>query len=176
MVSRLVEQNNHSSSEHKTSVADFDHLHQIQSHILLSELPEPPIPLSEIGPIPPPPMFSTPSPTNVGGRPHILQSNSSNITTKSFLHPTDYNQCDFGDDDDSDLYRYPDDFEDEFITQQNINTMRIEEIPIREPVLNAVPKKSALKKKSSSGSSTPSNQETLSRPLIVRQENSSNSG
>ena len=34
------------------------------------ELPEPPIPLSEIGPIPPPPMFSTPSPTLIGGRPH----------------------------------------------------------------------------------------------------------
>lgn len=30
---------------------------------MLSELPEPPIPLSEIGPIPPPPMFSSPSPT-----------------------------------------------------------------------------------------------------------------
>ena len=28
----------------------------------MMELPEPPIPLSEIGPIPPPPMFSTPSP------------------------------------------------------------------------------------------------------------------
>lgn len=31
--------------------------------IFLSELPEPPIPVSEIGPIPPPAMFSTPSPT-----------------------------------------------------------------------------------------------------------------
>lgn len=31
--------------------------------IYLSELPEPPIPVSEIGPIPPPAMFSTPSPT-----------------------------------------------------------------------------------------------------------------
>lgn len=31
--------------------------------LMLSELPEPPIPLSEIGPIPPPPMFSSPSPT-----------------------------------------------------------------------------------------------------------------
>jgi hypothetical protein len=30
--------------------------------LTLSELPEPPIPLSEIGPIPPPPMFSSPSP------------------------------------------------------------------------------------------------------------------
>lgn len=33
--------------------------------IFLSELPEPPIPVSEIGPIPPPAMFSTPSPTAV---------------------------------------------------------------------------------------------------------------
>lgn len=32
-------------------------------HYMLSELPEPPIPVSEIGPIPPPPMFSSPSPT-----------------------------------------------------------------------------------------------------------------
>lgn len=31
--------------------------------LTLSELPEPPIPVSEIGPIPPPPMFSSPSPT-----------------------------------------------------------------------------------------------------------------
>ena len=38
--------------------------------VLLSELPEPPIPVSEIGPIPPPPMFSTPSPTLIAGRPH----------------------------------------------------------------------------------------------------------
>lgn len=38
--------------------------------VMLSELPEPPIPVSEIGPIPPPPMFSTPSPTLIAGRPH----------------------------------------------------------------------------------------------------------
>lgn len=38
--------------------------------VMLSELPEPPIPVSEIGPIPPPPMFSTPSPTLVAGRAH----------------------------------------------------------------------------------------------------------
>ncbi|OAD61368.1 Phosphatase and actin regulator 1 [Eufriesea mexicana] len=34
-----------------------------QNTLMLSELPEPPIPLSEIGPIPPPPMFSSSSPT-----------------------------------------------------------------------------------------------------------------
>lgn len=33
--------------------------------LMLSELPEPPIPLNEIGPIPPPPMFSSPSPTTL---------------------------------------------------------------------------------------------------------------
>lgn len=41
-----------------------------KGHMILSELPEPPIPLSEIGPIPPPPMFSTPSPTLVAGKAH----------------------------------------------------------------------------------------------------------
>lgn len=44
------------------------HLHQMAQHgpgntLMLSDLPEPPIPVSEIGPIPPPPMFSSPSPT-----------------------------------------------------------------------------------------------------------------
>ena len=34
------------------------------------ELPDPPIHISDIGPIPPPPMFSTPSPTMIAGRPH----------------------------------------------------------------------------------------------------------
>lgn len=34
------------------------------------ELPEPPIHISDIGPIPPPPMFSSPSPTLIAGRPH----------------------------------------------------------------------------------------------------------
>lgn len=49
--------------------SDGHHMHhQMPSHILLSELPEPPIPVSEIGPIPPPPMFSTPSPTMMTSR------------------------------------------------------------------------------------------------------------
>lgn len=42
----------------------------VGNNVMLSELPEPPISVSEIGPIPPPPMFSSPSPTMVGGRPH----------------------------------------------------------------------------------------------------------
>lgn len=42
----------------------------VGNNIMLSELPEPPISVSEIGPIPPPPMFSTPSPTMISGRAH----------------------------------------------------------------------------------------------------------
>lgn len=42
----------------------------IGNNVMLSELPEPPISVSEIGPIPPPPMFSSPSPTMIAGRPH----------------------------------------------------------------------------------------------------------
>lgn len=171
----LGDDNNHSGREHNFSGTDSDN--QIQSHILLSELPEPPIPLSEIGPIPPPPMFSTPSPINIGGRQHHLQSNSSNITSTSFLHATnlDCNQCDYEDEEDSDLYRYPDDSDDEFTTTQNINTMRIEEIPIKEPVFNAVPKKSALKKKFTGGSSSLklSNQDN---PRLLHQDNNLSSG
>lgn len=35
--------------------------HPGQSSLMLSELPEPPIPVSEVGPIPPPAMFSSPA-------------------------------------------------------------------------------------------------------------------
>lgn len=35
--------------------------HPGHSSLMLSDLPEPPIPVSEVGPIPPPPMFSSPA-------------------------------------------------------------------------------------------------------------------
>lgn len=95
-------------------------------------------------------------------------------------HQLEYDY-DYDDQDEADryadeLYRYQDDSEEEYM--QNINTMRVEEIPVKEPMLNAVPKKSALKKRGSganSGSSTPSNQDTSNRPLVVRQDNNSSS-
>ncbi|XP_065217089.1 phosphatase and actin regulator 1-like isoform X3 [Planococcus citri] len=43
-----------------TSSSSYQNASQV---LTLLELPEPPIPVSEIGPIPPPPMFSSPSPT-----------------------------------------------------------------------------------------------------------------
>lgn len=174
---QIVESNCQGNEQKQIENSEYKLRHQLQSHIVLSELPEPPIPLSEIGPIPPPPMFSTPSPTT-GGR--VLAIKSQNVTNVNLLHPPqlDYNEYEY-EEDDSDLYHYPDDgdSEDEYILQQNINTMRVEEIPVKEPMLNAVPKKSALKKKSSGVASGPStsNQDVLNRPLVVRQDNNSSS-
>lgn len=93
------------------------------------------------------------------------------------MHPQqiDYNDYDYDDQDDIDGDDI--DSEEEYMyqmqQQQNIDTMRVEEIPVKEPMLNAMPKKSALKKKSSgSGSSTPSsNSDAANRPLVVRQDN-----
>lgn len=158
------------------------HHHQTPSHILLSELPEPPIPLSEIGPIPPPPMFSTPSPT--GDRMQAHKTNgtmagSGNMGLIGMNHQhqhivVDYNDYDYDDQDDpeDDI-----DSDEEYmfhVQNPNVDTRRIEEIPVNEPSLNAVPKKSALKKKpGSSAPGTPSAHDASNRPLLVRQDNNS---
>lgn len=175
----FLEGNCQPGCEHSTN--GNSEYNQHQNHIVLSELPEPPIPLSEIGPIPPPPMFSTPSPTNLTNRSQNLQSNNMISTNLNLLHPPnmDYNEYDYDEEEEeeSDLYRYSEDIdsEEEYVLQKNIASMRVEEIPVKEPVLNAVPIKSALKKKNScDGASAQSNQDTTSRPLIVRQDNSSN--
>ncbi|KAM7358437.1 uncharacterized protein ACRADG_003417 isoform 2-T2 [Cochliomyia hominivorax] len=154
--------------------------------VMLSELPEPPIPVSEIGPIPPPPMFSTPSPTLVAGRPHGPGA----INDKDYQPYDDYDN-DNEDDNGSDIdYNYQ-------TYSNHIDTQRIEEIPAKEPKLNAVPLKSALKKKPGQNSSSPatpisdhsnangtlpqgmgmgnnsnnsSGSSTNQRPLVVRQD------
>lgn len=53
-----------------------------------------------------------------------------------------------------------------------IDTSRVDEIPAKEPKFNAVPLKSALKKKGSgSGPGTPQNTPTQeNRPLTIRQD------
>ncbi|XP_060529568.1 phosphatase and actin regulator 3-like isoform X2 [Cylas formicarius] len=125
---------------------------------ILSELPEPPIPVSEIGPIPPPPMFSSPSPM-----PHRQSSPLPN--------PGDYDYEENDEDEDYDpeyddensyMYRMPQ-------PDPAIDTSRIDEIPAKEPKFNAMPLKSALKKKNSSG--TPQGTPTQeNRPLTIRQQ------
>ncbi|XP_063378032.1 phosphatase and actin regulator 3 isoform X3 [Cydia fagiglandana] len=104
--------------------------------LVLSELPEPPIALSEIGPIPPPPMFSSPSPTR-----HHHQHQQ-------------HTHEDSEDEDDADS-------EEELPVT---DTSRVEEIPPKEPSFNAVPLKSALKKRTGDAG-TP-----LATPLAPRQD------
>ncbi|XP_058053459.1 uncharacterized protein LOC131205397 isoform X2 [Anopheles bellator] len=225
------------------AAAQYQHQHQHQhghhlpNHIVLSELPEPPIPVSEIGPIPPPPMFSTPSPTLVGGRPHggggggggggsgggssaggsiggaasvgggsggggaggigggggggggvggisgpgsgsasggggggqppNVHSTGSNSSIMSNIIPLDMNDYDYDDHENNDHEEVDSDEDYMYPMSQpnpNIDTNRIDEIPAKEPNINAVPLKSALKKKGSNpGTPTQDN-----RALAVR--------
>ncbi|XP_048522939.1 phosphatase and actin regulator 4B isoform X2 [Dendroctonus ponderosae] len=126
---------------------------------ILSELPEPPIPVSEIGPIPPPPMFSSPSPQ--------LRRPPSPLP-----NPADYDYEDNEDDDDYDvecdeensyMYRMPQ-------PDPAIDTSRIDEIPAKEPRFNAMPLKSALKKKNSGGLTPQGTPTQENKPLGVRQQ------
>ncbi|XP_041768477.1 uncharacterized protein LOC121591706 isoform X4 [Anopheles merus] len=180
--------------------------HGLPNHIVLSELPEPPIPVSEIGPIPPPPMFSTPSPTLAGtrshgssaggvsmggsggggggggggssssgggggiaggGQPPNVHSTSSNSSIMSNLIPLDMNDYDYDDHENNDQEEIDSDEDYMYPMSQpnpNIDTNRIDEIPAKEPNINAVPLKSALKKKGSNpGTPTQDN-----RALAVR--------
>lgn len=129
-------------------------------NLMLSELPEPPIPLSEIGPIPPPPMFSSPSPTSLCRQQQQQQS-------------LPLSDCE-DDDEDADV----EDEDDSMYGFRNVHsdpvfdTSRVEEIPAKEPKFHAMPLKSALKKKGpGSGPGTPQNTPTQeNRPLTLRQE------
>ncbi|KAH8302121.1 hypothetical protein KR044_003029, partial [Drosophila immigrans] len=131
--------------------------------VMLSELPEPPIPVSEIGPIPPPPMFSTPSPTLIAGRPH----------GPGAMNDQDYQQDYDYDDHDPDQDEL--DSDDEYAPYGGVagnhvrvmDTQRVEEIPAKEPKPNAVPLKSALKKKGPAANSA-------STPVTPTQEHHSN--
>ncbi|EEB19145.1 phosphatase and actin regulator, putative [Pediculus humanus corporis] len=142
--------------------------------LTLSELPEPPIPVSEIGPIPPPPMFSSPSPT-------LLLRQDTGIHNVVSLDLPDYSY-----EGPDDVETDPDDLESEDVDNMvfrfpqpdpNIDTSRVEEIPAKEPKFHAMPLKSALKKKGNSGGGG-SGQVTSSqgtptqenRPLQIRQE------
>ncbi|XP_011250843.1 phosphatase and actin regulator 2 isoform X1 [Camponotus floridanus] len=127
-----------------------------QNTLMLSELPEPPIPLSEIGPIPPPPMFSSPSPTLLARQRQIPLSD---------CEDEDEEDIDVEEEDDMYVFR---------VSQPDpaIDTSRVEEIPAKEPKFHAVPLKSVLKKRGSgSGPGTPQNTPTQeNRPLTLRQE------
>ncbi|XP_054006983.1 phosphatase and actin regulator 2 isoform X8 [Hylaeus anthracinus] len=132
-----------------------------QNTMMLSELPEPPIPLSEIGPIPPPPMFSSSSPTLLLAK----QRQTRNPLSSDYEEEEDEEDFDVEDDDNMYVVR---------MSQPDpaIDTSRVEEIPAKEPKFHAVPLKSVLKKRGSgSGPGTPQNTPTQeNRPLTLRQE------
>ncbi|XP_034182502.1 phosphatase and actin regulator 2 isoform X8 [Osmia lignaria lignaria] len=132
-----------------------------QNTLMLSELPEPPIPLSEIGPIPPPPMFSSTSPTLLLAKQRQIR----NPLSSDYEDEEDEEDFDVEEEDNMYVARMsqPD---------PSIDTSRVEEIPAKEPKFHAVPLKSVLKKRSSgSGPGTPQNTPTQeNRPLTLRQE------
>ncbi|XP_014258856.1 phosphatase and actin regulator 2 isoform X2 [Cimex lectularius] len=102
-----------------------------EQHLTLSELPEPPIPVSEIGPIPPPPMFSNIS--------HPLSSDLTDYPYEDSIENEVYSEGEGSESDETSSLR---------LSQPNpsIDTTRVEEIPAKEPKFHAVPLKSALKK------------------------------
>lgn len=125
------------------STAESGGAGNLEEQLMLSELPEPPIALSDIGPIPPPPMFSSPSPTRHHHQHALAQ------------HPH------------SDSEESDEPEEDEVEPLTLADTSRVEEIPPKEPIFGAVPLKSALKKPrpTASPASTP-----LATPLAPRQD------
>lgn len=142
------------------------------------ELPEPPIHISDIGPIPPPPMFSSPSPTLIAGRPHgpaVLGLSHHDYDGERSISPRSlvifHNEAHFFFTDDEEL-----DSDDEFMSyptpNPHIDTNRVDEIPAKEPKFNAVPLKSALKKKTSNPNTPTQEGTTANKTLIERQGNS----
>ncbi|XP_076228408.1 phosphatase and actin regulator 2 isoform X8 [Nomia melanderi] len=132
-----------------------------QNPLMLSELPEPPIPLSEIGPIPPPPMFSSSSPTLLLAKQRQIR----NTLSSDYEDEEDEEDFDVEEEDNMFVFR---------MTQPDpgIDTSRVEQIPAKEPKFHAVPLKSVLKKRGSgSGPGTPQNTPTQeNRTLTLRQE------
>ncbi|XP_013784700.1 phosphatase and actin regulator 2-like isoform X2 [Limulus polyphemus] len=111
-----------------TSLLDLPNLEQVPSNdedLTWSALPDPPIGVNEIGPIPPPPMFSSPSPC-FGKK--TIDSSDSAIENIEDLPQLD-SSCVL------------------LIPQPDVDISVVQEVPAKEPQLKAVPKKSALKKR-----------------------------
>ncbi|KAK8731039.1 hypothetical protein OTU49_007767 [Cherax quadricarinatus] len=180
-------------------------------HHHVAHLPEPPIPVSEIGPIPPPPMFSSPSPvvhprshppppyhppTSVAGAGvqnavgHNLSNSEYGVikdddvigeAANGILGWFEARMAEFANADDD----VEDDDEGTDVdgvvyfnsSLGHFDTSQVEEVPAREPRLDAKPLKSALKKKNPSGTANgsagtpPAGTPTDgSKPLSVRQD------
>ncbi|XP_060853959.1 phosphatase and actin regulator 4-B isoform X2 [Rhopalosiphum padi] len=150
--------------------------HPGHSSLMLSDLPEPPIPVSEVGPIPPPPMFSSPAQQSYLYQHNNRQNHRTNDNNDEEMEMAT-NEDDY-DDDDYDEEEEEDDDEDEIDDDDDSNGFRIrsrhsfpshiEQIPAKEPVFNAQPLKSALKKPSTPNQSQESSQllNGANRPVV----------
>ncbi|XP_054724119.1 phosphatase and actin regulator 4B-like isoform X3 [Uloborus diversus] len=121
---------------HNVSLLNLPDVEEVPSHdgeTILSVLPEPPISVNDIGLIPPPPMFSNPSPPIISK----FHSQSDPSEDQSDLEDVDSSDVDSQ----SPCIVY--------VGQHDPPTAsNVEEIPAKEPhPMNAMPKKSALKKK-----------------------------
>lgn len=169
-----------SASEYNSNEqAYMDHHH-------VAHLPEPPIPVSEIGPIPPPPMFSSPSPVvHPRSHPPPPYHPPTSVAGAGVQNAMGHNlsNSEYGDDDIEDV---DEGTEVDGVVFYNTNhgpyvdTSRVEEVPAREPRLDAKPLKSALKKKNPSGTANgsagtpPAGTPTDGgKPLTVRQDGNS---
>ncbi|VVC44311.1 Hypothetical protein CINCED_3A003090 [Cinara cedri] len=153
--------------------------HPGHSSLMLSELPEPPIPVSEVGPIPPPPMFSSPAQQSYLYQHNDRQNNRSNDnnvedmdmgTNEDEYDDEDYDEEEEDDDDDDDEVDDDDDDSNGFRIRSRHNfPSHIEQIPAKEPVFNAQPLKSALKKPSTPNQSHQESSQLLNganRPVV----------
>ncbi|XP_042897503.1 phosphatase and actin regulator 1 isoform X5 [Parasteatoda tepidariorum] len=131
----LTSQNNAIPVIHNVSLLNLPDVEEVPSHdgeIILSSLPEPPISVNDIGPIPPPPMFSNPSP--------LLLSK---------FHSHSVESSDDAEERNAPEVKMPVPCV-VYVTQREptVDFSSVEEIPAKEPhPMSAMPKKSALKKK-----------------------------
>ncbi|XP_057379226.1 LOW QUALITY PROTEIN: serine-rich adhesin for platelets-like [Daphnia carinata] len=144
--------------------------HSVQA--LMTDLPEPPIGVTEIGPIPPPPMFSSPSPVLPPRGAHSAPPPTHGIhlahlappavasSSPNLLTNVGHDLSDLQDDD------VPEESVDDSDSERGVppaaNWVRAQ--GPKEPSLHAKPLKSALKKPSGSGSSVSNSPSTPSTP------------
>ncbi|XP_050440351.1 phosphatase and actin regulator 4B-like isoform X2 [Adelges cooleyi] len=151
------------------------------SSLMLSELPEPPIPVSEVGPIPPPPMFSSPAQQsylyqhNNDRQNHHHHSNDKNddddmemVTNEEDYDDDDYDEEEEDDEDDEEEVDDEDDSNGFRTRNRHSYPSRVEQIPAKEPAFNAQPLKSALKKPSTPNQNPQESSQTngANRPVV----------
>lgn len=147
--------------------------------LMLSELPEPPIPVSEVGPIPPPPMFSSPAQQSYlyqhndrqNNRPKDNNDEEMEMATNEDDYDDEYYDEEEEDDDEDEVDDDDDDDDSNGFRVRNRHNFpsHVEQIPAKEPVFNAQPLKSAMKKPSTPNQNQQESSQLLNganRPVV----------